>query len=169
MPLQSAKYRRFIDAAADLAGLPAWGAYPAGVWLESVCVTESSGDPSKTHFDPGHSGPTSTWTSYGLFQIEGGTARVLTGVDPHTDNDLSWLHFPEINTALAVRLLSTNLRTSNQAVDAALAAYNGGFRGAQRLANGDLADQAYVDRVSTNCHLVTADRAASSPMPSRPI
>lgn len=158
MSLKTEKFRALFDAAANLAGLPSWKTYPAGTWLEAVCLTESSGDPQATHFDPGHPGSDpKLWTSYGLFQIEGITAKGYLTLG--TVLDFGWLFKPQINAAIAIGVLSANLQGYGNDVAKALAAYNGGAHGARTNSSGDLNDQAYVDRVETNVRAILADRA----------
>jgi hypothetical protein len=161
MSLKTAKYRQFFDVSAQLAGLPSWKTYSGGVWLEALCLTESSGDPSAEHYDAGHDGgdPTEAkeWTSYGLFQIEGTTAKSYLSIGAVSDFD--WLFHPQLNTAIAIGVLLGSLSRYNSDVPKTLAAYNGGGWGARVKPNGDLNNQAYVDRVEAQVRAVLADRA----------
>lgn len=161
MSLATEKYRAFFDASANLAGFPIWKSHPGGIWLEAICLTESSGNPKAEHFDPGHQneGDDDDWTSYGLFQIEGVTARAYVEVGRDSEMGFDWLFRPQLNTAVAVGLLSANLARYKNDVPKALAAYNGGSWGARLKKDGSLNNQAYVDRVETNVRLVAADRA----------
>lgn len=164
VPLATSKYRGIFDASAAFVGLPPWGQYPAGVWLEAQCLQESSGNAAARHYDAPvdpdkhDSGDFEEWASYGLFQIEGITFRRMLHFAPGTTiNFADVLGRPLFNLALALRILKENLSLTGT-VDGALAAYNGGPRGAQRGDDGKLVRQDYVDAVRSHCEAVLADR-----------
>lgn len=153
MSLATHQWRQSFDADAGALGLPSWRGYAGGLWLEALCLHESSGDPNAVHMDkPG-------WldTSYGLFQVEGRTAQgLLPGlIDPAP------LFRPILNRALALSVLESGIRlyTDND-MDAVIAYYNGGSWGATRKADGTLYDQVYVDAVLAACERIKADRNA---------
>lgn len=167
MSLPTARYRPAFEALAGLASLPPWthpdyGIVPPGVYLEAQCLQESSGDPKARHYDEKRdtggfdSGDHEEWASFGLFQIEGSTARgLLPGL-----TDFSVLYLPGLNIACAVRLLADNV-SAYGSVDRALAAYNGGAWGAKYDPHYKLNNQTYVDAVARRLPLVIADRNAT--------
>lgn len=163
MSLATALWRPSFDADTAAEGFPAWRGFPPGVWLEALCLHESSGNPRALHRD----GPGWLHCSYGLFQIEGSTAlSLLPGL-----SDPEPLYHPILNRALALRLLSV-LGTEyalhddinpgdwrdDAKTDRVIAAYNGGEWGAGKKDDGTLNDQVYVDAVLAMCAVVTKDR-----------
>jgi len=52
MSFPTAKYRALFEAAAQVAGLPAWGSIPASCWLEAIALQESSGRPDASRYEP---------------------------------------------------------------------------------------------------------------------
>lgn len=80
--------------------------------------------------------------SWGLMQVMGATARDLAYQDP-----LTQLIVPSANLEVGIRYLKTKLARYKGDTEAAIAAYNAGA--ARRGANGQFANQTYVDRVLT--------------------
>jgi Transglycosylase SLT domain len=163
--LATSKWRASFDADTAALGFPNWRGYPPGVWLEALCMHESSGNPDAMHVDE----PGWLTTSYGLFQIEGSTA---VGLLPGLTGP-SALYHPVLNRALALAVLAlwigdylgSNPNPPDDQIDRVIAAYNGGAWGAGYkeivglTGRGPLADQAYVDAVLAWCPKVQADRA----------
>ena len=90
--------RAFIDASADLAGLPLWlvrgEAYKPGEWLEGLILQESSGRPDVRRYEPHLDGQpdgdkpgeddgfAEDDASYGPMQVLGINVKRLLGVEP---------------------------------------------------------------------------------------
>ena len=162
--LPTARFRDVLDSASRFVALPSWDPYSGVCWFEAQCLVESNGDPNARHYDgnrdPNHQDQQDSeeWASYGLFQIEGITARGLFGNAPGK-YDYSFLYLPLLNIITALRVIAANLHQYQGDVPKTLAAYNGGGWGAKENAiTGKLNNQVYVDRVRSRCVLVQLDR-----------
>jgi hypothetical protein len=177
--LGTAKYRKLIDACAELVGLPEWEGFKGGEWLEGVMLTESSGNPQATRYEPhqdrpgrrdSHSdadapgvddGMFEDDKSYGPFQVMGYNVKRLVGVPMSTRMNFSWVLLPIANISLALRILLDELRATGGHVAAALARYNGGPTGDDlREVNGEIVmrREEYVKKVRMNTEKVARDR-----------
>jgi hypothetical protein len=119
--------RRLLDAAAILAGLPAWPyrdqVYTPGELLEGLVLTESSGNtrarryeahqdradrrdaPQDPDTDDRDDGELEDDASYGLMQVMGYNVRRLCGLAPGTAMTFAWLYLPVTNIAFGLRIL----------------------------------------------------------------
>ena len=115
----------------------------SAIVIKAVIGQESGFDPNAYRAEPQIGD-----ASRGLMQL---LLRTATGLG--FTGDPTGLYDPEVNVDLGTKLLRQNMdRTSN--IDAALSAYNGGFRPAlgfgAPLANGQYRNQTYVDGVRAN-------------------
>lgn len=147
--LPTRPYRSLFEQADRLMGLPTWNGRAASVWLEAVCMQESSGRAAATRYEPAldrvqdqdtpgvNDHTREDDTSYGLFQVLGSTYKDVLGIPQTTPLDFAVLFNPVLNTAIACmylqRLIAAILRgtfvVEFHPVARALARYNGGGRG----------------------------------------
>jgi len=171
--MRTEKYRRVIDAQAELVGLPEWQfnlttLFAPGVWLEALILQESNGDPMAVRYE-GHQdkrpdgdtlnvddGLFEDDRSYGLMQIMGYNARVYCGVPLGTKMNFAFLLRPLANMAFGLRLLGENLVDAGGDVATALARYNGG--GSGNPVGGPFRTQSYVDGVARHARNVRLAR-----------
>lgn len=125
----------------------------------AVIGTESSFDPRAYRAEPQIND-----ASYGLMQLLMKTAKGLGFTGTTAD-----LYDPLRNIELGTKLLNQLLNARGGDVDAAISAYNGGYRPSlgfgKRLPTGQFGNQAHVDRF--NRWLVEARRALA-PTPTTP-
>lgn len=189
MSLPTRRYRRFIDAAAELVGLPGWTyrgqSFFPGELLEGLILAESGGDPRARRYEPhqDRSGRRDAATdadtpdqddgaleddaSYGLMQVMGYNLRRLVGVAPGVRMDFEWAFLPIANVSAGLRILLEELRAvdgpdqrNEVVISRALARYNGGPTGDDRDDHGVMRRQPYVDRIHEHARRVRSDRIA---------
>jgi hypothetical protein len=177
--LATSRYRKLLEACADLVGLPPWEEFEPAEWLEGLVITESGGNPRATRYEahqdaPGRSDEASDAdapgqndgfkeddTSYGLMQIMGYNIRHLCGVAGGTPMDFSFAFLPITNISLGLRILLGELSATGGHVDRALARYNGGPTG-DRMVDGprglEMRREEYVRKVRMNADKVARDK-----------
>lgn len=173
--MNTARYRRLINAAAELVALPPWvngsDIYAPGEWLEGLILHESNGDPGAVRFEghqdaaapgdpdtPGQDdGLLEDDKSYGLMQVMGYNARRLCGVRDGTPMNFGFLLLPITNLAFGLRILLGELGATGRDVPSALARYNGGPHG-NPARGGRLRNQEYVDGVAADAARVQLAR-----------
>jgi soluble lytic murein transglycosylase-like protein len=173
--MNTERYRRLINAAAELATLPPWvngqDVYAPGEWLEGLILHESAGNPKALRYEahqdldaPGDpdapgadDGLLEDDKSYGLMQVMGYNARRLCGVPDGTPMNFAFLLLPMTNMAFGLRILLGELGATGGDVPSALARYNGGPSGNPR--GGRLRNQDYVDGVAADAARVQLARA----------
>jgi len=127
MELGTRRFRRAIDAAAELYRLPAWQEFTAGAWFEGLLLTESSGDPTARRYErhqdladrrdaatdpdqPGvDDGRLEDDASYGLGQVMGYNLRRLVGAPPGTRLDFTFALDPWFGLGASCRVLVVEL------------------------------------------------------------
>jgi len=178
--LPTRRYRRLLDAAAEVVALPGWTyhdqSFFPGEWLEGLVMAESSGDPSARRYEPHQDragrrdeasdgdtpgrddGVLEDDASYGLMQVLGSNLRRLVGVRPGVSMHFGWALLPIANISAGLRVLLEELRATGGSVERALARYNGGPTGDARDERGVMRRQVYVDRVFSMTRRVRRDR-----------
>lgn len=173
------QFRPLIDRIAAYALLPPWvfrvrepesvQVFAPGTWLEGLIMTESAGFPDAVRYerhqdmlgrkdsatDQDTPGQDDGWIeddkSYGLMQIMGYNLKALTHAPASARVDFRPFLDPEVNMLLGTRLLVQELHAVNGDVPRALARYNGGPTGDDRLEPGaPMRVQVYVDKVLAN-------------------
>ncbi len=176
--MNTARYRRLIDVAAELVALPKWdyvgtSLFAPGEWLEGLVLHESNGDPRAIRYEahqdvaapgdpdtPGQDdGLLEDDKSYGLMQVMGYNARRLCGVPEGTPMNFGFLLLPMTGIAFGLRILTAELTATGGHVASALARYNGGSWG-NPVRGGRLRNQDYVDRVAAEAARVQLARMA---------
>jgi hypothetical protein len=173
------KLRRWINATAELYGLPDWHYHsvviPAGVWLEALMLRESSHRVDARRYEPhldrqadGDSagrddGVREDDASYGPMQVLGlNVESVFKLQPPSATMDFAALNDWLIGCGFGMSVLKWSLRYTKGNIEAALAVYNGGPRGDDRMtAAGEMRNQQYVDKVWRDVVKVMAHRAAN--------
>lgn len=172
--------RRLLDAAAELAALPAWTlaaneVYLPGEWLEAIVLTESSGRTAarryEPHLDAAPDGDTPQTddgdfeddASFGPMQVLGLNVRRLLEMAPMTRASwraalCDWM----TGVGFGLRVLRAELRATNGDVARALARYNGGPTGDRVMPDGSIRRAEYVARVRSWARRVHADRARAA-------
>lgn len=172
--------RPLIDACAAQTGLPQWGEFAPGVWLEGLILQESTGNPKARRYEPHQDragrhdaaedadrpdvddAQLEDDASYGLMQVMGYNARRLCGVPPGTPMDFRFLFLPITGIAFGLRVLSGELAATGGSVVRALCRYNGGPTGDAKVDDGrgslQFRRQEYVDLVLAKTQLAQHDR-----------
>jgi hypothetical protein len=156
-------YRDLVKFGSSWAMLPPWRDLAGWQWLGGQVLQESGGIASARHYDASidpnkyDDGMHEDYASYGLMQIEGFTIKNYLHLSRDTQVDYSFLYYPVQNLSWGLRVLTENLTEYHEDVDRALAAYNGGSRGAEINPDapqqypgrslGMLVDQTYVEAV----------------------
>lgn len=172
--------RRLLDAAAELAALPAWTVSPGevylpGEWLEAIALTESSGRPGARRYEPHldtdpdgdeprtDDGDFEDDASFGPMQVLGQNVRRLLEMAPMARANwraalCDWL----TGIGFGVRVLKAELRATSGDVARALARYNGGPTGDRVMPDGSLRRAEYVARVRSWARRVHEDRGRAA-------
>ena len=152
----------------------------AKCWLEGLILTESGGLARARRYEPHQDrgdrrygydpdtpmqddGAFEDDASYRLMQVMGYNLRKLFGDPDHGGRevtcllDYSWAYLPMANMAAGMRVLLADLQATGGEIDRALARYNGGPTG-ERIVDGKLRRQVYVEKVWSNALRVKADR-----------
>jgi hypothetical protein len=179
--LPTRRYRRLLDACAELVALPGWTyrgvSFFPGEWLEGLVLAESRGNPSARLYEPHQDragrrdaasdgdtpdqddGMLEDDKSYGLMQVMGYNIRELCGVPRGTAMRFGFALLPITNVALGLRVLIGELSAVGGDVARALARYNGGPTGDD---GSPMRLQGYVDRIYSHALVVRDDRVAEA-------
>lgn len=178
MRTASHRIRAFIDASADLAGLPLWHiygeAYKPGEWLEGLILQESSGRPDvrryEPHLDKQPDGDTphrddgfaEDDASWGPMQVLGVNVKRILGASPTCAlTRYNALYDWHIGMAFGLAVLRLELVATQNDVTRALCRYNGGPTGDVLMPSGSYRRQVYADGVQQKAAQVRADRLAA--------
>jgi hypothetical protein len=155
------KVRAYLDASARILALPALSYHRHGhavdaspeVFLEAWVLTESSGDPNATRWEPAIKD-----TSYGPLQVLGMNLRTL--FDSITTANLSRFQSWEWGIPAGVAFLRFWLERRGDDLLRALCCYNGGGRGDSHNIDGTYRREDYLLRIVGHVAEVEASRAA---------
>lgn len=175
MSLPTTALRPVLDAAAAWYELPWWNGRPPSHLLEALVMAESSGNLRARRYEPhqdvagrsdaatdadapgADNGLREDDSSYGIFQVMGTNIRGLVGNTGRAPMDFDFAYDLFANIYLGCAVLRRELKATGNNVERALARYNGGPSG-DRLINGRMRRQDYVDVVARRLEQVTADR-----------
>lgn len=172
------RFRRWIDATAELVQLPSWTIhgerYLPGELLEAHILQETSGKPNQRRYEPHldvqadgdrpglDDGLTEDDASWGALQVLGSNVRARFGVPRGTPMRFDPLFFAPLGIALGLLEFLDWLKGVQGDVGRALARFNAGGRGDRLQPDGRMTNQVYVDAVEAKAVFVRSDRLVTN-------